>query len=492
MTASPPDVGNRLLRALIEHNADGIALLDAKCNIQFAGPSTLLLLGYFPEDLVGRSLFPLVHAEDLALVRDIFARLVQSPRQSLALQFRFKHLDGSYRRLEASVTNYLDDALVQAIVFNYRDLTHRKKRDRELRDTQARLRLVFEGADLGIWEWDLATGQIFWTGRFEKLLGLKPGQFTGKWRDLEPTIPPEDYAAFRHALLHAMQHQASVNHEFRVLQPDGEVRWIVAWGKGYQPSPGAPHRLGGVLRDITTQKVTDLERQELTERSRTLAQKLLQVQEAERRDLALELHDELGQSLSLVKINLQIVREKLKAQGVPEFETCFGIVEKTIQQIRNLALDLRPSILDDLGLVEAMRWYLQRLATSSNLQINAQLASSSRRFGAVIETACFRIAQESLTNVVRHAQAKEVILELSIRDRELEVMIQDDGIGFDLAKAREKARRGGSSGLIGMDERARLVGGTLHVDSRMGVGTTLRLKIPLPEMHHEADPDSAR
>ena len=150
-----------------------------------------------------------------------------------------------------------------------------------------------------------------------------------------------------------------------------------------------------------------------------------------------------------------------------------------LEQVHDISLDLRPSILDDLGLEPALRWYTERQAALVELKAEFHGGSLEQRLDPVIETECFRIAQEALTNVVRHAQAKSVTVELREEDGQLHLRVRDDGVGFDVAVVRERAVRGTSLGLLSMEERAVLAGGRLEFNSAPGRGTEVHAWFPL-------------
>ncbi|HLN32917.1 MAG TPA: ATP-binding protein [Gemmataceae bacterium] len=215
-------------------------------------------------------------------------------------------------------------------------------------------------------------------------------------------------------------------------------------------------------------------------RSQLLAQQLMEAQEAERRHLARELHDEIGQALTALKINLQglqhSVRDSAPAARLGE---SIAMTDNVLQQVRSMSLDLRPSMLDDLGLAAALRWYLDRQAKRAGFAAEFRSDASDMRAPANFETACFRVAQEAITNIIRHARAQHVRVELVQRDQELQLTIQDDGIGFDVAAAHCSASRGGSLGLLGMQERVLLIGGRIEIDSAAGRGTAIHVRFPL-------------
>jgi signal transduction histidine kinase len=219
------------------------------------------------------------------------------------------------------------------------------------------------------------------------------------------------------------------------------------------------------------------------ERSQILSQQLMEAQEAERRHLARELHDEIGQALTAVKINLQAMqRTATEAPLLSRLEESVGIVDRALQQVRNLSLDLRPSLLDDLGLVAALRWYIDRQAQRGGLAAEFVTDPPGLRAPTTLETTCFRVTQEALTNVLRHAKARKVRVELRQSDVELQLRICDDGSGFDVAAARRRAARGGSLGLLGMQERVVLIGGRIDIQSAPGRGSEIDVRFPLASL----------
>jgi two-component system sensor histidine kinase UhpB len=157
------------------------------------------------------------------------------------------------------------------------------------------------------------------------------------------------------------------------------------------------------------------------------------------------------------------------------------IADTTLEQIRSLALDLRPAMLDDFGLAATLEWFLERQARNSRIKISFQSnLPEPQRFSQVVETVGFRVAQTAFMNIARHSQAQHVHVILNYLDesQELELIIRDDGIGFDVAAAMDMAQRGRSLGLLGLQERVRLVGGWSTVRSTPGVGTEIWVRLP--------------
>lgn len=217
-----------------------------------------------------------------------------------------------------------------------------------------------------------------------------------------------------------------------------------------------------------------------SEESRRLAAQVVLAQEAERKRLSRELHDEIGQALTAVSFNLQAFQRTVGDSAVEaKLQDSLSIIESTLHQVRDLALDLHPTILDDLGLVAALEWFVARQAERAGLTIAFTADNLEKSLPADLNTTCFRIVQEALTNILRHARAKEVLVTLRRETLELELVIRDDGIGFDVQAARQRAARGASLGLLGMQERAQLLKGQLQIHSARGRGTEIRARFPL-------------
>ncbi len=215
---------------------------------------------------------------------------------------------------------------------------------------------------------------------------------------------------------------------------------------------------------------------------RELSGRLMQVQEEERSRLARDLHDEVGQLLTALKIDLQDIQHG--EVGDTRFDSLtdsLELVDHLLTQVRTLALDLRPSLLDDLGLVPALRWYANRQATRNGWTLSLSVEEMTERVPAPIEVACFRVVQEALTNIAKYARARTIDLTLRRQEEEVTLVLQDDGVGFDVLAARQRAQGGKSIGLLGMEERVRLAGGNLVIVSAPGQGTRLQLRFSLTQ-----------
>ncbi|MBN2505575.1 MAG: ATP-binding protein [Verrucomicrobia bacterium] len=217
-------------------------------------------------------------------------------------------------------------------------------------------------------------------------------------------------------------------------------------------------------------------RQRYAEQLRALSLRLVEVQEAERQFLARELHDEIGQLLTGLKLSLEIFLRSAPATGAPSCLEVLEVLDELMQRVRQLSLDLRPHLLDDFGLVPALEWHFKRFFKQTGIRVHFRHAARQTPVSPQLTTAIFRVVQEALTNVARHARVPEATVRLWTAGDWLGAQIEDHGRGFDPEAALAAHA---SSGLFGMKERAELLGGQFTLDSAPGSGTRLTVEVPV-------------
>lgn len=214
--------------------------------------------------------------------------------------------------------------------------------------------------------------------------------------------------------------------------------------------------------------------------ARALASRILSAQEAERVRVSRELHDETGQALTLLLVRLQLIQDMTVDPAIRrELAELRTLVVDTLDGVRRLAVQLGPSVLEDLGLGAGLEWLVDRVRAETELGVRLKAHCDEERIPATVAIAIFRVAQEALTNVVRHAHAHGADVVLRTTGGEIELVVSDDGVGFDVSAAR--ARPAASVGLFGMAERVALVGGTIEMISRKNAGTRICVRVPLRE-----------
>ena len=231
----------------------------------------------------------------------------------------------------------------------------------------------------------------------------------------------------------------------------------------------------GIIVDITNEVKGK-------QRLSALMRELINAQENERKRIAKELHDEAGQALSAIKINLKLMENNL-GNNSPKLkhaiENTDKLVDNLIVDIKRIALDLRPSILDDLGLKAALRSYIEEFKSRTNIEVVYNIRGFKRRLPTNIEIAFYRIIQEALTNIIKHSSADNVIINIKEGKETIDLTIRDNGRGFHTGKAFNPDTRGIGFGIIGIQERVKNLGGDFHIESEKGKGTQLSLNVPL-------------
>ena len=217
-------------------------------------------------------------------------------------------------------------------------------------------------------------------------------------------------------------------------------------------------------------------RAKYADRLEALSRRLVEVQEQERRHLALELHDEIGQHLTGLKLALEALSSAPPETAGDKLRAAGALVEEVLARVRELSFDLRPALLDHLGLLPALRWLVERYTGCTGLTVNFQCAGLEQRFAPELETAAYRVVQEALTNVARHARVGTAAVRVWLDAATLFVQVEDEGLGFDPGAVLASNR---SNGLPGLQERLRLLGGQLAIESAPGCGTHLLAELPL-------------
>jgi PAS domain S-box-containing protein len=416
-----------------------------------------------------------IHPDDLASL-DI-ARAAAREGREYTVELRTRGADGQYHWLLCTGRpRYTADGTFLGLVGSSVDITERKQAEEALHESEERYRLLVEVSPDPIWVH--CEGQLVLANPAGlTLLGASgPEQVIGRsWLDF---IHPDFHESVRRRRQQLHEGLSVPSITLKLLRLDGTLLDVEANATPftYQGKPA----ILAVGRDITERKRSEEALRDYAERLEVLSRRVIEVQETERRNLAHELHDEIGQSLIAVKITLQRKQHQPESTALaPYLEDSIAVVDEAIRQVRDLSLDLRPSLLDDLGLVPALRWYVDRQAQRSglNLQLIAKPLETSPP--PEVETACFRVVQDALTNAMHHAHAQRVRIELQQKEAELHVVVQDDGIGFDVAQQRARATRGESMGLLSMEERAALLGGRLEIISAHARGTTVHACFPL-------------
>jgi signal transduction histidine kinase len=287
----------------------------------------------------------------------------------------------------------------------------------------------------------------------------------------------------------AMAENRPVNDvEAGIVTENGETIWVqVSVAPLDLPDAGAVV----ITQDITERKRAAEALEAANHQLRILSRQLFHIQEEERRHLARELHDEIGQTLTAAKINLKIIAPDVPTKSTRRLDDSIQLLDQLLRQVRQLSLDLRPPLLDELGLVPTLRWLVDQQAQRAGLRVTFTANVDGLELAPDVQTACFRVAQEAITNIIRHSGAKKFTVALRREEERLWLSVRDDGAGFDPAVILQNAAQDSSLGLVSMKERALLVHGGLEVHTAPREGTEIRAWFPLARGEHPSTAESA-
>ena len=438
------------------------------------------IFGITPAQFAGsvQTFLDRLHPDDRERTRARITAAIEK-REPYNLELLIVRPDGSVRTLHTRGRVSYDASGKPIRMFGVaQDITDRIEAEEALRNSERRFRQLADNIREVFWINNFATRQTEYVNpAFEKIWKRSAESVMAGPDAWMEAIHPDD----RERVAKQFEERGTdhgYDSIYRIIWPDGTIRWIHDRGFPVRDEHGRPILLVGIAEDITSQKNSEEQLRAAHERLQILSRRFFEVQEAERRHLARELHDQIGQALTAAKINTDMLRATAPPEMAARLQENASILEGLLQQTRRISLDLRPPLLDDLGLVPALRWYVDQQAERAGLQAKFLADHLVDNVPAHIETACFRLAQEAITNVVRHGQAKKLTVELERADNSLRLVVHDDGAGFDAINADADAH-GVSLGLLGMKERAALAGGTAHIVSSPGHGATVEVLLPL-------------
>jgi two-component system sensor histidine kinase UhpB len=352
----------------------------------------------------------------------------------------------------------------------------RKRAEEALFRREAELNEAQRLASIGSWEWDILADGVTCSNEVRRIYGFEGEDQNSPNRPFSEFIHPDDRARRSAAIDAALTGGPPYDLEFRIIRPDKSVRFVHSRGQLICDEAGKIVRMLGMTQDITGRKRAAEELEEANHQLRFLSRRLFHLQEEERHHLARELHDEVGQALTAAKINLQAAMKETDGAKSKRIDETAAILEKLLGQVRQISVDLRPSTLDDLGLVPALRSLLDQQGRRASVAVHFSAKDVPENLNPEIQTTCFRIAQEAITNALRHANATRIDVDLARENGSLRLRVRDNGRGFDAESAQAQTA---GLGLIGIKERAALVDAQAKVVSSPNKGTTVEVSLPL-------------
>ncbi len=468
------EVERNKLKGILDAMQDGVSIINQNYLIQYINPAIEKEFG----PINGRKCYEYFH--DRAEVCSWCKIFEVSAGKSIRWERYFPKTEKTYDLFDTPVINEGGTISKLAIL---RDITDRKRAEMALRESEEKYRMLVETMNDGLAIADEIGTLTYVNDRFCDMLGRFPQDIIG-----HPVIEftdEENQNILKEQMAKRKKGESSP-YEIAWRRIDGgKISAIVS------PKPifGRDREFKGsfaVITDITQQKQAEEGLKESEKQLRYLSSQLLTVQESERRRISRELHDELGGALTVIKLRLSFIEKGMKQDQVTIKEECENIsqyISQIIENVRRLSRDLTPSILEDAGLSAAIRWLISNSNKNFNYNINMTLdvMDINHLFSQEAQITIYRILQEALTNIGKHARAKNVSVVIKKHDGRVSFSVEDDGIGFDVARAITVNPDERGLGLAIMDERTRMLGGSLQVGSEGGKGTRISFSIPLEE-----------
>ena len=465
-----------LLRQLLDNSVDLCTVLDRSGSIIFVNRALETRLGLPQAEIIGRPFCSMVHSDDVKSVRTLLERAFDSLDIPRRITFRIAPPDQESRILEASYWAVKDPDTGFRLLLSAHDATVRVEAQQQLKDREDQLERAQRIASLGSWELNLTNNELTASHQLYRLYGIEP-RSSISFNELKKQFHPEDQESIDTTLRHAQQTMGSFRLQHRIIRTDGEERIIHV--RGETELYGSDFIMYGTAQDVTDQIETENALRKSEARYRTLTAMLHKAEEEERARLAREVHDVLGQTTTALRLDTLWLKEN-GPQGDDAFQNraqqAIELIEETIGIVRRISHDLRPAVLDHFGLVAAIEWMSERFEDRADIAFEVIDETNDRLdgMGADLATALFRIFQEAVTNIIRHAEASSVHVRVTCLEGVLTLEIKDDGKGL----RQEDALHSSSLGLLNMKERALPWHGEVAIEGAPDEGTCVLVTIP--------------
>ncbi len=469
----------RLLSLVIDNVPAQVAYVDKGQTFRFVNRRYEEIYGLPRSEFVGSHVREILGPEGYAATEPYLAAALAG--DAVRYEAAFHDRDGGARWLRV---NYAPDkgkaGDVQGVVGTIIDITERRRAEETLRRSHERLEEAQRTAQIGDWEYDILAGRITWSAEMYRIFDLDPERYVPSAKSDEEFCHPEDAPVLRKAFNRFFASGEPLDLDYRIVTPQGTVKACRRRGRLILDEQGTPILAIGTTEDITERKRVEERVLEYQRRLRFLASQLTLIEERERRRIARELHDEVGQRLAFARMGLASARDiDSESQREAILEDVSQSVRRAIGDIRDLVFDLSSPLMDEIGLAAALaEWLEEQVARKHGLRTEFINDGQRLPLDDDMRAMLYRSTRELLTNVVKHAQATRVKVRLEGEGSRVRIVVEDDGIGFDAGARPRVMEREGGFGLFSIQERMADLGGSLEIRSEPGQGCVATLTSP--------------
>ena len=477
------------LVAIVEFSDDAIISETLDGVIVSWNAAAEKIYGYSASEAIGRSITILALPEQHDEISKILKR-IERGKSIEHFETTSLRKDGSQISISMTISPIKNSkGKITGASTIARDTSEQERAKHALRESEIRFRQIAENINEVFWVWTAHQNArlLYVSPAYETIWGRSCESLYSSPQSWREALHPKDKEWVLAEIANQDLKTAS-DVTYRIVRPNQSVRWIRDRIFPVRDASGAVVRFAGIAEDITKSKEAEEALNTANQRLRILSRRRIQVQEDERRRLSRELHDQIGQLLTAGNTNLQSARRSRSRRAITNMlDKTIALLDQILQQVRQISFDIWPPVLDDLGLAPAMHWMLDDTITRAGLSGEFFADPNLKRGDEESETACYRVGLEAVANVVRHAHARKVWLELRNDGEALQLLVRDDGIGFDVAAAEKRVRRD-RLGLVGMHDRATAVGGQFECKSTPGHGTEVRAFFPVSSKRDRIEP----
>jgi len=449
----------------------GMVLSDDSFHFIQVNKSFCDFIGYTENELRKLTPIDITVSDDIEETKVMMNYMTENKENNKKIEKRYRRKDGGIVWGETSnrlIKSASDKILHYATII---DITANKKSEMDLIESESRLKLATESANIGIWDWDVKENILVWDDSMYKLYDVEKSNFSGALDAWQKTLFPDDFDAANKEVEYALSGKKNFNTTFRIITRDGAIKHIHAQGNVQFDANKEAIRMTGINMDVTNKVLMEQEKHNA----------IIKTEETERLRLSHDLHDGLGQTIAAANMCFNALsdyaKDQLDEEALSMFNTGKELINDATKETRIVSHNIMPRSLSQFGLeraIDEMISNYKKITESTNIIFNSNIGDL--RFNKEKELALFRVVQESLSNALKHSKAKSIYVNIILENEQLNISISDNGVGFKLDEVQE-ANIG--IGLVSLSQRIDMIGGRLNIETDLDEGTKINIAVTI-------------